>query len=113
MRSQDTAAAISAADTGANQRRRIVHRRLGSGRGDRQAVASPRPLRSPAFGERAPPVPDLVDHRDHHDPHKILAEGVDIPSDDAEALAARRSPEHLGHKAELIYALARQLTLEH
>lgn len=45
--------------------------------------------------------------------HRILAQAAGISTGDADALAAGRSPEQLGREAELVFALARQLTVEH
>ncbi|AGL19039.1 carboxymuconolactone decarboxylase family protein [Actinoplanes sp. N902-109] len=45
--------------------------------------------------------------------HRILARATGIPAGDADALAAGRSPAQLGREAELVFALARQLTTEH
>jgi 4-carboxymuconolactone decarboxylase len=45
--------------------------------------------------------------------HRIIAEGVGISPGDAEALAAGRPPEQMGHEAGLVFALVRALTVEH
>lgn len=45
--------------------------------------------------------------------HRILAQAAGISAGDADALATGRSPEQLGREAGLVFALVRQLTLEH
>jgi 4-carboxymuconolactone decarboxylase len=45
--------------------------------------------------------------------HRILAQVAGVTADDAAAMAVGRSPEKLGREAELVFALVRQLTVEH
>ncbi|EXG82353.1 carboxymuconolactone decarboxylase family protein [Cryptosporangium arvum] len=45
--------------------------------------------------------------------HRILAQVAGVTADDAAAMAAGRSPGKLGREAELVFALVRQLTVEH
>jgi 4-carboxymuconolactone decarboxylase len=45
--------------------------------------------------------------------HRMVALAAGISSSDADALAAGRCPQQLGHDAELAFALVHQLTVEH
>lgn len=45
--------------------------------------------------------------------HRIVAEAAGIPAADAAALATGQSPTQLGRDGQVVFALARQLTIDH